>query len=562
MEEKVRTFGGDACGPAFRNRQPNLSLQGLVRGRCPPFHTGGNVSGAETTGRSPRAAHAARSGENPGPTVIVGMKEGVRLLVTAPQRDPWARVALRSFIRSGLAWRAMEEGGNMRNEKAPPGTESRLDPVPPGLGPSAPMSAAFTLARQGEGRTAPNPPVGAVVVRDGEVVGRGFHPRAGEAHAEIFALREAGARAQGATLYVTLEPCPTEGRTPPCTEAILASGITRVIVAAVDPNPRVSGRGIERLVRAGIQVELGDGEPEARRLLRFYAKHVQKGRPYVIYKYAMSLDGKVTTEEGRPTAVSGPASLERVHALRDRVDAVLVGVGTALSDDPRLTVRTLPDGRTPDRQPLRIVADSHLRLPTSARLLAAAPSSPPLIACLDPPPRKAAERLRAAGAEILPLPPEVEASSASHLSAEDLFARLGERGIMSVLVEGGPTLAAALLARDLVDEVLAVVSLRLVGGIHGQGPLGVCSPESLAHFDLRSVYPVGTDLWLKLERGEPAASETVSREDAQAWDGSTKVPDTASVRASPDGDDPLRAWGAEGPSLSAFVARAMRPGSG
>lgn len=382
-----------------------------------------------------------------------------------------------------------------------PGTQGERTGVAcPSPRPSDPMAEALALARKGEGRTAPNPPVGAVVVSQGEIVGRGFHPSAGEPHAEIFALREAGPKAKGGTLYVTLEPCPTQGRTPPCTDAILASGIARVVVSAIDPNPRVSGRGMERLRAAGLHVEVGDGASDARKLLRFYAKHVTTGAPYVIYKYAMSLDGYVTAEQGHPTPISGPASLRRVHALRHQIDAVLIGVGTALSDDPRLTVRHLPGRAVPDRQPLRVVADSHLRLPASARLLTADPDRPPVIACMAPAPTTAARRLREAGARILPLSATDRNRSGSRLPLEALFAWLGAQGIMSVLLEGGPTLASTLMEEDRIDEILAIVSPHIVGGMTGTGPLAAFPSGRQARFAARGLERVGSDVWFSLER--------------------------------------------------------------
>lgn len=401
------------------------------------------------------------------------------------------------------------------------------------------MAEALALARRGEGRTAPNPPVGAVVVKDGQIIGHGFHPRAGEAHAEVLALREAGAEAQGATLYVTLEPCPTQGRTPPCTDAILASGIAQVVVATIDPNPRVSGRGIERLREAGVRVRLGDGHDEATHLVRFYARHVTQGRPYVIYKYAMSLDGRVTAEPGGPTAISGSESQREVHALRDRVDCVLIGIGTALADDPRLTVRHLPSGEVPDRQPLRVIADTSLRLPSDARVIRADPSTPPVVACLAPAPAAAARRLREAGAEVLPLDAPQQGSAMHGLPLRALLTRLGERGIMSVLVEGGPTLATSLLADGLVDEIVAIVSPHLVGGSPLATPLGTFAPEALAGLRTGRVRTVGTDIWVEAFYRQ---TDWETRGDRQTeTDDEVAETDGAALTAGPDPLAPARA---------------------
>ena len=229
------------------------------------------------------------------------------------------------------------------------------------------MTLALRLAAKGRGRTSPNPMVGAVVVAAGRILGQGYHQRAGGPHAEVLALRQAGRRAAGATLYVTLEPCGHTGkRTPPCVPLILESGIRRVVVAQLDPNPLVSGRGIRALRAAGLRVEIGCGARQARRLNAVYSHWMRTGRPFVIMKAGMTLDGKIATASGESRWITGEAARRDAHRLRSRVDAVLVGIGTVLRDDPALTARVSDQ---PRRQPIRIVLDSRLRIPLKARVL-------------------------------------------------------------------------------------------------------------------------------------------------------------------------------------------------
>jgi diaminohydroxyphosphoribosylaminopyrimidine deaminase/5-amino-6-(5-phosphoribosylamino)uracil reductase len=368
------------------------------------------------------------------------------------------------------------------------------------------MAEALALAHLGEGCTAPNPPVGAVVVRDGQVVGRGYHPQAGMPHAEVFALQEAGDQAVGADLYVTLEPCPHHGRTPPCTEAIARTGIRRVVVATRDPNPRVNGEGLRRLRELGVQVEVGDGEAQAQELLRFYRHHVTTGLPYVIYKYAVSLDGRVAREQGAPTALTGPAARRLAHQLRRRVDAVVVGVGTALADDPLLTVRWPVGGQ----EPLRVVVDSHLRLPPTSRLLTAG-GRPPWVVAAAPLPQPQARRLAQAGARVVAVEPERRPGRPPRVSVPALLRELGRHDIMGVLLEGGPTLAASFLEAQAIHEIWAFVAPRLVGGETGPPPLAAVAffPERFP-MHLLGVGRVGEDLWVRLRREEGGACSPAS----------------------------------------------------
>jgi diaminohydroxyphosphoribosylaminopyrimidine deaminase/5-amino-6-(5-phosphoribosylamino)uracil reductase len=323
------------------------------------------------------------------------------------------------------------------------------------------MRRALELASRALGRTSPNPAVGAVVVREGAEVGWGYHRAAGEPHAEVEALARAGPRAAGATLYVNLEPCDHHGRTPPCTDAILAAGVRRVVVAVEDPDPRVRGRGIRRLRQAGVRVEVGVLEGEARRLNAAYVKHRTVGLPWVTAKWAMTLDGRIATRTGASRWITGTQAREYAHRLRDQHDAVMVGVGTALKDDPALTCR-VPGGR----DPLRVVVDSRLRLPPHARMLREG-GSPVVVAATPGADPARADQLRGAGAEVWVCEPE-----GGRVSLRDLLRRLADRGVLSVLVEGGAALHASLLEAGLVDRVVALLAPVLVGGEAALPPVG------------------------------------------------------------------------------------------
>jgi diaminohydroxyphosphoribosylaminopyrimidine deaminase/5-amino-6-(5-phosphoribosylamino)uracil reductase len=317
------------------------------------------------------------------------------------------------------------------------------------------MQRALELARQGEGRTAPNPPVGAVIVRHDRVIGEGFHPAAGEPHAEIFALRQAGASAAGATLYATLEPCCHQGKTPPCADALIAAGIEQVFVGVEDPNPQVAGRGIERLRRAGISVEVGLLEAECRRLIAAFTKHLATGRPLTFYKTAMTLDGNTAAASGDAGWISGEQSRRRVHQLRDRVEAIMIGIGTLLQDDPQLTTRLSGDG---GRDPLRVVIDSHLRTPPESRLLHQNSNAGTLIATISDDGQRCAS-LERAGAEVFRCRAEN-----GRVSLDDVWTELGRRGVQQLLLEGGAQLAGAALHQGLIDRMLVFVAPKLLGG--------------------------------------------------------------------------------------------------
>ncbi len=323
------------------------------------------------------------------------------------------------------------------------------------------MQRALDLARQGEGRTRPNPPVGAVVVRKGVIVGEGFHPRAGEPHAEIYALRAAGAAARGSDLYVTLEPCSHQGRTGPCAEAVIAAGIARVFVGVKDPNPLVSGRGVARLQQAGIVVETDILAADCRRLIASFAKHVTTGFPLVVIKSALTLDGRSATVTGDSRWITGEESRLLVHRLRDRCDAIMVGLGTVLRDDPQLTCR-LPEGG--GRDPLRVIVDSRLEIPVSAAMLSAAAAEGTLIATTTAADAEKRRRLEERGATVLACP-----ERQGRVDLADLLRQLGADGVQSVLVEGGAVLNQALLSAGLVDRVMVFLAPKLLGGSDGKG---------------------------------------------------------------------------------------------
>ncbi|MBM4411443.1 MAG: bifunctional diaminohydroxyphosphoribosylaminopyrimidine deaminase/5-amino-6-(5-phosphoribosylamino)uracil reductase RibD [Chloroflexi bacterium] len=323
------------------------------------------------------------------------------------------------------------------------------------------MRLALDEARGALGTTSPNPSVGAVVVRDGRVVGRGRTQPPGGAHAEVMALRDAGAAARGATLYCTLEPCVHLGRTGPCTEAIIEAGVAEVRYSIVDPDLQVAGAGDARLRAAGLHVEAGDGAEESVRILEGYLKHRRSGRPAVIVKVAMSLDGRIAAASGDARWVSGPEAREWVHRIRTQVDAVVVGSGTLVADDPALTAR--PEGTTEGaHQPVRIVVDSRARTQPSARLFSES-GGPVLVATVAGAPRAWRKAIEERGGEVLVAPAETGADGVPHVDLEALLVVLGQRGMLNVMVEGGGVLLGALFDRRLVDRLYAVIAPVIVG---------------------------------------------------------------------------------------------------
>jgi diaminohydroxyphosphoribosylaminopyrimidine deaminase/5-amino-6-(5-phosphoribosylamino)uracil reductase len=323
------------------------------------------------------------------------------------------------------------------------------------------MRRALELAERGRGHVEPNPLVGAVLVRDGVLVGEGWHQRYGQAHAEINALTVAGSAARGSTLYVTLEPCCHHGKTPPCTEAIIQAGIRKVVAGMQDPFPEVAGQGIAQLRAAGVELAVGCCEAEARRLNAPYRRLLATGCPYVHAKWAMTLDGKIATRTGDSKWISNEACRQRVHELRGRMDAIVIGIGTALADDPLLTAR--PPG---PRTPVRIVLDSAGRLPITSRVVQTAKETPLLVVTADQPTENARE-LKRHGAELLELP------GAEHRPAlPALLLELGRRRMTNILVEGGAEVLGSFLDADAIDEVHVNIAPCLVGSATAKTAIG------------------------------------------------------------------------------------------
>lgn len=326
------------------------------------------------------------------------------------------------------------------------------------------MWMALDLARQGRGKTSPNPMVGAVVVRDGEVVAAGYHQAAGGPHAEIIALRKAGPGARDASLYVNLEPCWHRGRTGPCTEAIIRSGVRKVIAAMEDPNPLVSGKGFQQLEAAGIEIRRGVLEEKARRLNEAFIKHITTGVPFVMIKAAMTMDGKIATRTGGSQWITGEKARQFVHRLRDQSDAVVAGIETVLSDNPRLTTRL---DNAPGRDPLRVVVDSRARLPLDARVINPASRAGVLLAVTEQASRDKLAALREKGVELLPLP-----SRDGRVDLAALLRELGKRGLTSVLVEGGGTLNYSFLEAGQADKLFLFIAPLIFGGRKSPTPFG------------------------------------------------------------------------------------------
>ncbi len=339
------------------------------------------------------------------------------------------------------------------------------------------MTLALRLAAKGRGTTSPNPMVGAVVVRQGRIIGQGFHLRPGTPHAEILALRQAGKLARGATLYVTLEPCcHLKKRTPPCVPEIVRSGVRRVVVAMPDPNPLVKERGIKQLRQIGIPVAIGVAQQEAEELNKSYCHWMKTGRPYVTLKAGMTLDGKLATATGESRWITGVPSRREAHQLRREVDAIMVGVGTVLADDPSLTARTGARLETfASRQPLRIIVDSRLRTPLKARILTQQNIAKTVIATTAAAPRARQAAFHKKGIEVL-----MVSSMRDRVSLSALLKQLGRRGITSLLVEGGGEVNAAMLKAKLVDHIRLSMAPLLLGGQNAKGVIGGKSPARLA----------------------------------------------------------------------------------
>ena len=357
------------------------------------------------------------------------------------------------------------------------------------------MGRALRLAERGRGSTRPNPIVGAVVVRGGRVVGSGWHQRAGTDHAEVMALRRAGANARGATLYCTLEPCAHHGRTPPCVDAIIQAGIRRCVVAVRDPHHIVDGRGLRRLRESGIEVSVGLLEREAREALGGYWLAHTRGVPRVTWKLAVTLDGKVADRSRRSRWITGPAARRLVHRLRAEADAVVIGSGTARADDPRLTSR-LPGRVGRRRQPLRVVCDTRLRLPASLKLFGPALATGTVVACGRAVPAAKARALERRGVRVWRLP-----LAAGRVSLPALARRLVREGCFEVLLESGPTLGTAWLEIGLVGRIALFTAPRVLGaeGLAWCGPLGNGSLARAPRGRISVCGGVGADSFMMVE---------------------------------------------------------------
>lgn len=357
------------------------------------------------------------------------------------------------------------------------------------------MAQAIQLARGVLGSTSPNPAVGAVLVRDGVVVGQGATQPPGQAHAEVMALGEAGELARGASLYVTLEPCCHWGRTPPCTGALIEAGVSEVIVAVSDPNPAVAGNGLKQLAEAGMGVSAlapeSDAGREAEQLYEGFAKHITTGLPFVLAKFAMSLDGKIATRTGDSKWVTGPQARGLVQQMRRETDAIMVGANTVLADDPQLTARG-DDNLPLARQPIRVTLDSQCRMPVRSQLLRQPGQT--LVYTTEAAPDGNVGGLLRAGADVVP----VGATGDGLVNPADVLADLGERGVVNLLVEGGGKTLGSLFDDGLVDKVHAFVAPVIIGGIDAASPVEGAGAELMAHasrLERASIMEIGGD-WL------------------------------------------------------------------
>ncbi|MDT8317904.1 MAG: bifunctional diaminohydroxyphosphoribosylaminopyrimidine deaminase/5-amino-6-(5-phosphoribosylamino)uracil reductase RibD [bacterium] len=319
------------------------------------------------------------------------------------------------------------------------------------------MRQAFRLAKKACGRTSPNPMVGAILVRDGKIVGKGYHKKAGEPHAEINAINDAGDLSKGADLYINLEPCSHYGRTPPCADAVIKAGIKKAFIAMKDPNPEVAGSGIERLQEAGIEVETEILENEALMLNEAFIKHITTGMPFVTLKAASSLDGRIATKTGDSKWITGEAARLHVHKMRDHVDAIMVGIGTVEMDDPSLSTR-LPNKK--GRNPVRVIVDEDLRISLSARVINPESKDSLIIATTEMAPAQKIVELERMGAKIL-----VFKAINKRVPLKDLMKELGKIGITSLLIEGGSEIHASALSEGIADKLAIFYAPKIIGGV-------------------------------------------------------------------------------------------------
>ncbi|MDP7236081.1 MAG: bifunctional diaminohydroxyphosphoribosylaminopyrimidine deaminase/5-amino-6-(5-phosphoribosylamino)uracil reductase RibD [Candidatus Latescibacteria bacterium] len=348
------------------------------------------------------------------------------------------------------------------------------------------MQRALTLAERGRGRTSPNPMVGAVIVRDGHIIGEGYHQKAGGPHAEPNAIRAAGTRTRGSTMYVTLEPCSHHGRTPPCADAIIEAGISRVIVAMTDPDKRVTGAGIDRMREADIAVGVGLLETETRHLNRSYIHHRQTGEPFTLLKMAQTLDGRIATKTGHSQWITGEEARRHGHQLRSEADAVLVGIGTVLADNPQLTVRHVEG-----RQPRRIILDSGARTPISSHVLNG--EAPTTICVTDAAPQDRIKSLLDAGTEMLVLPTD----SDNHIDLNALKRELGAQQILALMIEGGSQIATAFLKARAVEQITCFIAPLIMGaGLEVVGNLDTTDVSQAIRLHKTKIEQLGNDFLL------------------------------------------------------------------
>jgi len=339
------------------------------------------------------------------------------------------------------------------------------------------MKRALSLAARGKGKTNPNPMVGAVIVNQGRVVGEAYHHQAGKPHAEILALHQAGPRARGGVLYVTLEPCcHTHKRTPPCVPLLIQSGLTRVCVAMPDPNPQVSGQGVQMLKKAGLEVVVGVLEEEAQQLNEVYRHWMTTGRPFVILKGAMTLDGKIATKTGQSKWITGEQARRDVHRVRGQADAVMVGIGTVVADNPELSARGSKNASTQrmGRQPVRVVLDSHLRIPLKAKVLTWVHEQPTIVCTTAQASPNKIQTLKDRGIQVWVVP-----QKSGMVSLKAALGKLGKAGMSTVLIEGGSTLNASALHGGLVNQVRLYVAPQLLGGQDAKSLIGGVSPKTI-----------------------------------------------------------------------------------
>lgn len=352
------------------------------------------------------------------------------------------------------------------------------------------MRLALELAKKAEGKTSPNPLVGAVIVKNGKVIGEGYHERYGEAHAERNALKSCIESPEGATMYVTLEPCCHTGKQPPCTEAIIANKIARVVVGSLDPNPLVAGKGIEILEKSGILVQTGVLKEECDAVNEVFMKFITTQKPFVVMKYAMTADGKIAAYTGQSKWITGEQAREEVHRLRNRYSAIMVGVKTVLADDPMLNCR-IPNGK----DPVRVICDTHLRTPIDSNIVKTAKEIKTIIACEKCNTEKAQPYIES-GCELAFIPPDENGS----IDLKALMTYLGGKKIDSILLEGGSTLNFAALRAEIVDKVFCYIAPKLLGGERAKSPIGgtgVDSPERCFKIENAVCRTIGSDFCIE-----------------------------------------------------------------